>query len=87
MNNVASFHIYYANVTYFASAPAELSVIIFTIAKKKDPNENLSAKLFSSVRENKLSEMLFFPDRACFPCTDFSLGSWRVQPQTCTDGR
>lgn len=32
---MASFHIYYANVTYFPSPPAELSVIIFIIAKKK----------------------------------------------------
>lgn len=64
MNNVVSFHIYYANITYFPSPPAELSVIIFIIAKKKkkDPNENRSAKLLSSVRENKLSEMLFLPD-------------------------
>lgn len=35
MNNVDFFHIYYANVTYFPSLPAELSVIICIIAKKK----------------------------------------------------
>lgn len=76
---MASFHIYYANVTYFPSPPAELSVIIFVIAKKNGKIQiKTDAQLLSSTRENKLTEMLVLPDWACFPCTDFSLGSWRV---------
>lgn len=51
MPHFCSFHIYYANITYFPSPPLELSTIIFIIAKKETPNENQCAKLLSSVEQ------------------------------------
>lgn len=63
-------------------------MIIFIISKKNKKVIQMKTDLQndSPQRENKFSETLFLPDQVCFPCTDFSLGSWMVQPQTCTDG-